>query len=148
MSKKRASQTRVVKRKARNRYAYHQNIFERHICLDAACNLVSRREYLAVGSAHIPSCSSFIPSLELHTHKKNATLYATQPSFPSSPQSPNDLLTSSLTFFSNSALLSLHILAASTLAGDSSFGSANILITLINIFSTLWIGLHRSEACS
>jgi hypothetical protein len=30
----------------------------------------------------------------------------------------------------------------------SSFGSASMLITLIKIFSTLWIGDQRSEACS
>jgi uncharacterized membrane protein len=53
-----------------------------------------------------------------------------------------------LTLRSNSDLLSLHILAASTFAGLSSFGSAIMLITLIKIFSTLWIGLQRSEACS
>lgn len=51
--------------------------------------------------------------------------------------SPSPLLTSSLTFFSYSSLLSLHIFAASTLAGLSSFGSASILITEIKIFSTL-----------
>ena len=62
--------------------------------------------------------------------------------------SPKLFLTSALTLLSNSDLLSLHILAASTLAGLSSFGSAIMLMTLIKIFSTLWIGLQRSEACS
>ena len=52
-------------------------------------------------------------------------------------QSPNILLHPSLTLFSYSSLCSLHIFAASTFAGLSSFGSANMLITLINIFSTL-----------
>jgi hypothetical protein len=61
---------------------------------------------------------------------------------------PNPLLTSRFTVFSYSPLLSLHIFAASTFAGLSSFGSASILITLISIFSTLCIGLHRSDACS
>jgi uncharacterized membrane protein len=64
------------------------------------------------------------------------------------PHSPKLFLTSALTLLSNSGLLSLHILAASTFAGLSSFGSAIMLITLIKIFSTLWIGLQRSEACS
>lgn len=51
--------------------------------------------------------------------------------------SPKLFLTSALTLLSNSDLLSLHILAASTFAGLSSFGSAIILMTLIKIFSTL-----------
>ena len=63
-------------------------------------------------------------------------------------ESPKSLLTASRTRFSNSGLRSRHIFAASTFAGLSSFGSANMLITLIKIFSTDWIGLHRSEACS
>lgn len=50
---------------------------------------------------------------------------------------PKLFLTSALTLLSNSDLLSLHILAASTLAGLSSFGSAIMLMTLIKIFSTL-----------
>lgn len=61
---------------------------------------------------------------------------------------PRLFLTSSLTFFSYSSLRSRHILAASTLAGLSSFGSASILMTEIRIFSTLWIGDQRSDACS
>ena len=61
---------------------------------------------------------------------------------------PRLLLTSALTLFSNSDFFSLHIRAASTFAGLSSFGSAIMLMTLIKIFSTLWIGLQRSEACS
>lgn len=69
---------------------------------------------------------------------------------PTTPQSHNPrlFLTFPLTIFSYSALFSLHILAASTFAGLSSFGSANMLMTLINIFSTLWIGDQRSDACS
>ena len=50
---------------------------------------------------------------------------------------PKLFLTSALTLLSNSDLLSLHILAASTFAGLSSFGSAIMLMTLIKIFSTL-----------
>ena len=46
--------------------------------------------------------------------------------------------------FLNSSLLSRHILAASTLAGLSVLGSANILITERRIFSILWTGDHRS----
>lgn len=38
--------------------------------------------------------------------------------------------------------------AASTLAGDSSLGSANIEITDIKIVSTVWTGSHRSDAFS
>lgn len=61
---------------------------------------------------------------------------------------PRPLLTPSLTTFSNSSLRSRHIFAASTFAGLSSFGSANILITLIRIISVDWIGLHLSLALS
>lgn len=61
---------------------------------------------------------------------------------------PKDLLTSALTFSSKSGLRSRHMRAASTLAGDSSLGSASILMTLMRIFSTLWMGDQRSEACS
>ena len=68
--------------------------------------------------------------------------------FLATAHNPKLFLTSAFTLLSNSALLSLHILAASTLAGLSSFGSAIMLMTLIKIFSTLWIGLQRSEACS
>ena len=63
-------------------------------------------------------------------------------------QSPSILLHPSRTLRSYSGLCSLHIFAASTFAGLSSFGSANMLITEMRIFSTLWIGDHRSEACS
>ena len=38
--------------------------------------------------------------------------------------------------------------AASTLAGDSSLGSASIEITLTMIVSTVWMGSHLSEADS
>lgn len=61
---------------------------------------------------------------------------------------PNPFLTFCLTIFSYSSLFSLHIRAASTFAGLSSLGSANMLMTLINIFSTDCIGLHRSSAFS
>ncbi len=61
---------------------------------------------------------------------------------------PRLRLTSARTLFSNSGRRSLHIRAASTFAGLSSFGSAIILMTEIKIFSTLCIGLQRSEACS
>ncbi len=43
---------------------------------------------------------------------------------------------------------SRHILAASTFAGLSSFGSANIDKTEINIFSILCTGLQRSVLLS
>ena len=61
---------------------------------------------------------------------------------------PSMRLTPSLTFFSYSALWSRHMTAASTLAGLSPLGSASMLITEISIFSTDWMGLQRSEACS
>lgn len=64
------------------------------------------------------------------------------------PYSPSPLLTPALTTLSYSLLLSRHMRAASTFAGLSSFGSASMLITLMRIFSTLWIGLHRSDAFS
>lgn len=54
-----------------------------------------------------------------------------------SHHNPKLLLTPLLTLLSNSALSSLHIFAASTFAGLSSFGSASIDITLMRIFSTL-----------
>lgn len=63
-------------------------------------------------------------------------------------QRPSPLLTFSLTILSYSLLFSLHIRAASTFAGLSSFGSASMLMTEIKIFSTLWMGLQRSDACS
>ena len=61
---------------------------------------------------------------------------------------PSDRLTPSRTLFSNSGRRSLHIFAASTFAGLSSFGSANIDMTDIRIFSTLCMGDHLSEALS
>ena len=61
---------------------------------------------------------------------------------------PKLFLTSLRTLSSNSALLSLHIFAASTFAGLSSFGSASMLITEIKIFSTDCIGDHLSDASS
>ena len=48
----------------------------------------------------------------------------------------------------NSGYDSLHCFAASTFAGDSSFGSASIEITDIIIVSTVWTGSQRSEAFS
>lgn len=52
------------------------------------------------------------------------------------------------TFRLNSGYDSRHSLAASTLAGDSSFGSASIDITDIKIVSTVWTGSQRSDAFS
>ena len=46
-------------------------------------------------------------------------------------------LTDRHAFFLNACLSSRHILAASTLAGDSVLGSANMDITLRRIFSML-----------
>jgi hypothetical protein len=69
----------------------------------------------------------------MHRHPLTACL----PAFLFSLYSPKLFLTSALTLLSNSGLLSLHILAASTFAGLSSFGSAIMLMTLIRIFSTL-----------
>ena len=63
-------------------------------------------------------------------------------------QSPNMRFTPSFTRFSYSPLRSRHILAASTLAGLSSLGSASMLMTEMRIFSTDWMGDHRSDACS
>lgn len=65
-----------------------------------------------------------------------------------SPYNPKPFLTLSFTILSYSPLFSLHIRAASTFAGLSSFGSASMLMTEMRIFSTLWMGLHRSDACS
>lgn len=61
---------------------------------------------------------------------------------------PNDLLTPSRTLLSNSGRRSRHIFAASTFAGLSSLGSANIDMTEIKIFSTLCMGDHLSDALS
>jgi hypothetical protein len=67
---------------------------------------------------------------------------------PTPPYNPKLVRTPCRTFLSNIFRCSLHIFAASTFAGLSSFGSASMLITDIKIFSTLCIGLHRSLACS
>lgn len=67
---------------------------------------------------------------------------------PSLIHNPNPLRTFSLTRPSYSPRFSRHMRAASTFAGLSSFGSASMLMTEMRIFSTLWIGLHRSDACS
>lgn len=97
--------------------------------------------------------SSSTPNCACHACRLIVTIVmgGTYPStqVPSSPSyRPNILLTPSRTFSSYSPLLSRHILAASTLAGLSSLGSASILMTEIRIFSTDWIGDHRSDACS
>lgn len=52
------------------------------------------------------------------------------------------------TFLLNSGKFSRHSLAASTLAGLWSFGSASIEMTEIMIVSTVWMGNHRSQAFS
>jgi len=61
---------------------------------------------------------------------------------------PNDFLTVLLAISSNLVLSSLHILEASTLAADSSFGSANMDTTDNKIFSTDWTGDHLSADVS
>jgi hypothetical protein len=81
MSKKRARQTRVVRRKARNRYIchnlrpYHQDNFE-YLCLVLLCTLVPTTR---ISCSRLSSCTILLLLLkclpELHTHK-NATLYA------------------------------------------------------------------------
>lgn len=48
----------------------------------------------------------------------------------------------------NSKCFVKFLTAASTLAGESPFGSANIEITLIIIVSTVWIGSQRSSGFS
>jgi hypothetical protein len=83
-----------------------------------------------------------------HNHHAHSNRIPTPTACILRPHNPKLFLTLSLTILSYSARLSLHMRAASTFAGDSSFGSANMLITLMRIFSTLWIGDHRSEACS
>ena len=55
---------------------------------------------------------------------------------------PRLFLTVKLAMDSNLDLSSRHIFEASTLAADSSLGSANIETTDNRIFSTLWTGLH------
>lgn len=62
--------------------------------------------------------------------------------------SPKLALTLALHRLRNSFGSSLHILAASTFAGLSSFGLLSILITLNSIVSGVWTGDHRSEADS
>lgn len=114
--------------------------------------------HLALQCTTFPSAfSPYISSPRFHkSHqslKHRRHLFSPPSSLPLSllprpPYRPNILRTPSLTCLSYSTLCSLHIFAASTFAGLSSFGSANMLITLIKIFSTLWIGDHRSEACS
>jgi hypothetical protein len=61
----------------------------------------------------------------------------TSPPYVFPPQSPKLFRTLRFTTPSYSSRFSRHMRAASTFAGLSSFGSANILITLIRIFSTL-----------
>jgi hypothetical protein len=58
---------------------------------------------------------------------------------------PKVFLTIRCAILLNSCRFSLHILDASTLAGDSSFGSANIETTDRRIFSTDCTGDHLSE---
>lgn len=45
-------------------------------------------------------------------------------------------------------LYTVRLTAASTLAGESPFGSASIEITLIMMVSTVWIGSQRSSGFS
>lgn len=44
--------------------------------------------------------------------------------------------------------IQLALTAASTLAGESPLGSANMEMTLIMMVSTVWIGSHRSSGLS
>lgn len=97
--------------------------------------IAPRRSIIHSNTALLP-ITNFTRLLS-HAHERNHPTYI-----------PKLLLTPSLTVFSNSPLLSLHILAASMLAGLSSLGSASMLITLMRIFSTLCMGLQRSEAFS
>lgn len=62
--------------------------------------------------------------------------------------SPKLALTFALHRFRNSFESSLHILAASTFAGLSSFGLLSMLITLSSIVSGVCTGDHLSEADS
>lgn len=57
-------------------------------------------------------------------------------------------LTLALHRFLNSFVSSLHNRAASTLAGDSSFGLLSMLMTLMRIVSGVCTGDQRSEAAS
>lgn len=87
--------------------------------------------------------------LSFQSHAPRSIMYTTSLVVsPESYHSPRLLLTSRLTLSSNSGLRSRHIFAASMFAGDSSFGSAIMLMTDIKIFSTLCMGLQRSEADS
>lgn len=61
---------------------------------------------------------------------------------------PNVFLTMRCAIRLNSSRFSRHILLASMLAGDSSFGSASIETTDKRIFSTDCTGLHLSELLS
>ena len=96
--------------------------------------------HLALQCTTFPSAfSPYISSPRFHkSHqslKHRLHLFSLPSSLPLSllprpPYSPNILRTPSLTCLSYSTLCSLHIFAASTFAGLSSFGSANMLITL------------------
>ncbi|BAS75145.1 Os01g0839801 [Oryza sativa Japonica Group] len=59
-----------------------------------------------------------------------------------------DFLTRRLTFFLKSSLFSLHSLAASIFAGDSSFGPESIEMMLRTMLSTVCTGVQRSLASS
>ena len=52
------------------------------------------------------------------------------------------------TFFLKAAGSSLNSFAASRLAGESAFGVESIEMTESSIDCTVWIGSHRSDACS
>ena len=91
-----------------------------------------------IGNCIIGSPESIVPKSEAIVTDPNG----------SSHYRPNMRRTLSLTLASYSGRRSRHILAASTLAGLSSLGSASMLMTEIRIFSTDWMGLQRSEACS
>lgn len=120
-------------------------IKERKRAADAAKSLNDNAPITAQAMPYTYQVSTQPPS-----PRPKRKLQVTLPSFPiqKRPYSPSPFLTSSRTLFSYSGLRSLQIFAASTFAGLSSFGSASMLITEIKIFSTLWIGDHRSEACS
>ena len=60
----------------------------------------------------------------------------------------NNMIKYEKMFYLNSGQACLHSLAASTLAGLSSLGSASIEMTEIRMVSTVWIGNQRSLAFS
>lgn len=119
----------------------------RHHCVNYRCKPVESTPLPCIKPeyTHAAACHPWPRNLHANYH---AHMYHTRALLKQYHQSPNIRRTPSRTFCSYSSRLSRHIFAASTLAGLSSLGSASMLMTEMRIFSTDWMGDHRSDACS